>query len=241
MNEDKFKSVVMDGRKHMGLFGFGKKKDNNDKVNVNTTTTADEKLMIDRLCSHAGNVIAMLKNVLAGKNGIDLYIVMLYSAGLAGIACHEAVKATGGKQVVIECADGRKYFMGDNVNKYLHENKYSVTGFARAITQMPQEAVLGIVTRQANTLGSKDFVVAGNMNPEDFYKQVKSCWDGIMNNMTLKYCEKPEEWPILYGIVLQSVMAESIKLAAKEAVFNSAVDVVCAMSKMDQESLSSGN
>lgn len=220
----------------MGIFGFGKKKNDVDKE-TNIKSVDSEKEMLDRLCSHAGNIINMLKAVLTGKNGLDLYIVTLYAAGLAGIACHEAAKAKGEPLVEIGCANGKKYYMGDAINKYLHENKYSVTGFVCAITQMPQSAVLEIIQRQASTIGSEQFVVAGNMDAADLYKNTKGCWDGIKDNMTLQYCNAPEEWPILYGIVLQNIIGESIKLAKKEAIFKTAVDVSCALSKMDQQSL----
>lgn len=190
-----------------------------------------------RLCSHAGNIINMLKHVLTGKNGIDMYIVSLYAAGLAGIACHEAVKELGEPMAEVSCANGKKYYMGDSVNKYLLEDKYSVAAFATAITQMPQSAVLAIVMKQASAVGSDNFTVAGNMDPEDLYKNIKACWDGIKAKMTLQYCKKPQEWPVLYGIVLQNIMKESLPYASKEAVFGTAVDVACALSKMDQESL----
>lgn len=196
-----------------------------------------EQQMINRLMKGAGNVIAMLKGVLAGKNGTDMFIVTVYAAGLAGIACHEAVKATSGAFEVIECKNGKKYFMGDALNKFLHEDKYSVTGGCRAITEAPKEALLALITNQTKTLGSDEFKLGGNMDPVDVYKQVKSCWDGIYNNITVKYCEKPEEWPVLYGIVLQNIMSESLKLVSKEALFNTAVDVACGLSKMDSESL----
>lgn len=197
----------------------------------------DEKEMLDRLCSHAGKIIAMLKSVMSSKNGTDLYLVTLYAAGLAGIACHETVKALGEPIIEVGCANGKKYYMGDAVNKYLHENKYSVTGFARAIAQMPQSALIEIIQRQASVIGTEKFTVSGNMDPADLYKNIKECWDGIKNNMTLQYCKAPEEWPVLYGIVLQNVMRESMSVAPKEAIFNTAVDVVCALSKMDLESL----
>lgn len=216
----------------MGIFDFVRKKESAAAESVNS-----DKEMLDRLCSHAGNIIDMLKSALAGEKGTDLFVVTLFAAGLAGIACHEAVKALGEPMVEVSCADGKKFFMGDAVNKYLHENKYSVTGFACAISGAPEEALMGIIQRQAGTLGTENFVVAGGINPSDLYKNVKSCWDGIKNNMTLQYCNGPEEWPVLYGIVLQNIMREAMSVAPKEEIFNTAVDVACALSKMDQESL----
>jgi len=107
----------------------------------------------------------------------------------------------------------------------------------RAVTGMPQEAILSIITRQATTLGSESFVVNGNMNLNDLYRNVKDCWDGIYANMTSKYCKNPDEWPILFGIVLQAVIIEASNYASKESIFNTTVDVACALSKFDKESL----
>lgn len=204
---------------------------------ANPSDSLAEKEMLDRLCSHAGNTIAMLKGVLSGPKGTDMYIVTIYAAGLAGIACHEAVKALGKPQVVVETKDGKKYFMGDEVNKYLHENKYSVTGLIRTITETSEDKLLAIITKQSQTIGSDTFVINGNMDPKDLYKNIKSCWDGIFNNMTAVYCKSPDEWPIFFGIVLQNVIKESLAYAPKEAIFNTAADIACALSKMDAESI----
>lgn len=236
----------------MGLFGKKKEDKNNEvkdrevvkdiaegekKITISENVTDEEKEMLTRLGSCAGNVVAMLKSVVGGGKGTNLYIVTLYAAGLAGVACHEAVKATGGVQQVVECANGKKYYMGDAVNKYLHENKFAVTSMIRTVTQMPVSALSAIITRQAQVLGSKDFILAGNTDPEKFYKSIKDCWDGILENMTLKFCATPAEWPIFYGIVLQSVVLEALNIAPREDIFYTAVDIATAMAKMDKESL----
>lgn len=225
----------------MGLFNIKKKEKTKETPKENEKgviePTSEEQQMLDRLCKHAGNTIAMLKNVLSGPNGCDMYIVTLYAAGLSGIACHEAVKATDKEITVVVTKDGKKYFMGDELNKYLHENKFSVTSMVRAVTGSSEKALISILTRQAQVIGSEEFVVNGNMDPKDLYKNIKSCWDGIFNNMTVKYCQSPEEWPIFFGIVLQNIIAESLQYVSKDAIFNTVVDVACALSKMDIESL----
>jgi len=103
---------------HMGLFNFSKKDNKAEQNQVASTATnpATDKATVERLCKNAGNIVAMLKSVLAGPQGTDLCVVALYAAGLAGIACHEAVKATGKTQVVVGVANGKKYYMGDAVN-----------------------------------------------------------------------------------------------------------------------------
>lgn len=198
---------------------------------------AEQIKVFDRLLPGAGSVIAMLKGVLSSEKGTDMFLVTLFAAGLAGIACHEAVKANGEELMVVECDNGKKYFMGEALNQYLCEDRSSVSKLVCAAMQMPESEVTKIIEKQAKIIGTDNFVVAGRMDPEDLYRQVKSCWDGIKSTMTLKYCENASEWPILYGMVLQNIMGESMSVAPKEAVFKTAMDVVIALSKMDKESL----
>ena len=56
----------------------------------------NEEQIAKRLASNAGSVIAMLKGTLRNEQGTDLTSCLLYAAGLAGMACHEAVKASNG-------------------------------------------------------------------------------------------------------------------------------------------------
>lgn len=193
----------------------------------------NEKEMIDRLSSNALNVINMLKGVLSN----NMYLVTIYASGLAGIASHEAVKKLGKEQVIIKGLDGKNYYMGDEVNKFLYEDKYSITNMVRTITEVSEDKLVSIISRQASTVGSDKFLVNGNMDPKDLYKNIKSCWDGIFNNMTNVYCKTPLEWPVFFGIVLQNVIKESLKYTSKEAIFNTSVDIVCALSKMDNDSI----
>lgn len=197
----------------------------------------EEKAVVDRLCKYAGNTIAMLKKVLTGPQGTDLYIVTLYASGLAGIACHETVKALGKSMTVVETKDGKKFYMGDELNKYLHENMFAVTRMVRAVTETPEDVLMAVLKKQTETLGTEQFKVSGGLDPYDLYKNVKNCWNGIFDNMTKRYCESPEEWPIFFAIVLQNVVKESMELASKEEIFNTVAEVACALSKMDDDSL----
>ena len=219
----------------MGL--FGKKKESQSIINLPDNFTDEEKKMVQRLCSYAPNIIAMLKSVLSEKNGTDMYVVLLYAAGLAGIACYEAASSQGKEMVIVECKNGKKYYMGDSINQYLHENKMSVSMFVMTVTNSSKESLLEIIKNQASTIGSDSFVIENNIKPEDLYINVKKCWDGIKNNMTLEYCKNPDEWPVLYGIVLQNVILESMKFVSKETLFNTSINVACALSKIGEGSL----
>ena len=79
-----------------------------------------------RLAGNAGGIIEMLKHVFTTDKGLDITMPLLYAAGLAGYACHQAVKATKGSFVQVTTTDGKNYYFGDDVNKYLLENRTSV-------------------------------------------------------------------------------------------------------------------
>lgn len=211
----------------MGL--FRKERKENDDV-------------VQRLSSQAGHIIAMLKDVFHTAQGLDHWKALLYASGLAGFACHQAVKANHESFVVVETNAGRKYFFGDDVNKYLMEDKYSVLCFMNGIYEhvCPGKAapdIHGVIKNAVSVIGNGDYKIWNVYVPEEVFKEIKSCWDGIYENMTAKYCKNPFEWPILYGIVLQNIMLEAMKAVSPENVYIAALECALYISKMDVESL----
>ena len=124
-----------------------------------------EKQQLKRLSKHAGNVVEMLKGTLKGPQGTDMTIVLLYAAGLAGRACHEAVKAEGGTFAKATATNGRSYYLGDDVNKYLLENPTSVYGFVKAVSSITDDDVRALVVAVVQSLGTDDFKI-WNMEPD---------------------------------------------------------------------------
>lgn len=86
-------------------------------------------------------------------------------------------------------------------------------------------------------IGTESLTIGG-MEADSVYEQIKPCWDGIFNNMTAKYCQSPAEWPILFGIVLQNMIKQSIDVGAPvNEVAKLAMECAIVMSKMDQDSI----
>lgn len=214
----------------MGLF--------NKKEETQENTVDDElKAKADRLASKAGNIIQMLNDCFKTPQGIDIRMSVLYAAGLCGIACHEAVKANNESFVDVGLEDGRTYYFGDAVNKYLLESKLSVMAFVAPVTNMNADEAVSIVKSAADDLGYDKLNVLG-FDPEQAYIMVKECWDGIFDNMTDSYCESPDEWPILYSIVLQNLVAMALNAGApRDEVAKGAFLCAVMLSKMDKESL----
>lgn len=227
-------------------FLFGKKKykvEKSDEIKSTAQTDGNQiaevvdPQTLERLKEPAGSIIEMLKGVFKTERGIDIQRVVLYASGLAGIACHEAVKANRGSFQVAETKDGKKYYFGDDLNKYLLESQYSVNSFCDGIHKLPEADTMAIVQKVAATVGTDNFKIWNSLIPADVYKQVKSCWDGIFDNMIGKNCQSAAEWPVLMGIVLQNVMATAFTVAPKDEVAKMAKECAFILSKMDQDSI----
>ena len=195
-----------------------------------------EEQLLKRLSGHAGNVLNMFKAYFNTPNGIDIRRALIFTAALAGHACHQAVKAEKGTFAVVTTKDGKNYYFGDDLNRYLLEDRLSVVNFILAVSDISQDDVLAIVAGFAQHIGEENLSVYG-YGPKSLYEQVNSCWEGIFVNMTSQYCKSPAEWPVLYGIVLQNIMLTAIDAGApKDEVGKIAVECAVAVSKMDKDS-----
>ena len=73
------------------------------------------------------------------------------------------------------------------------------------------------------------------------YKMIKECWDGIQVTMTTRICKKPSEWPVLYGIVLQNIILEALKIGAPaDEVKRIALECSIALSRMGEDTFVTG-
>ena len=201
----------------------------------------NEEQIAKQLASDAGKVIAMLKGTLRTEQGTDLTACLLYAAGLAGMACHEAVKASNGNFHVATVKDGRNYYFGDDVNRYLLEGRTSVFSFCNAVTDVTPDTVRALAVSVVQRVGGEDLTI-WNMPADIVYQRIKACWDGIHENMTTRFCKSPSEWPVLYGIVMQNILFEAIKAKAPaEEAGRMAMECALIISRMDTDSLKSSS
>lgn len=200
------------------------------------TKKETEERVLQRLAGNAGNMIEMFKAYFNTVDGIDLRSALIFISALAGHACHRAVKAEGGVFAVVTTEAGKRFYFGDDVNKYLFERRSSVVDFCRAVTDVTKDDVLAIAADQALRIGEGPYTICG-CDPGALYEQVSRCWDGIFDNMISKYCKSPAEWPVLFGIVLQNILIMAINAgAAKDEARRTAVECAMAVSKMDSDS-----
>lgn len=198
---------------------------------------------INRLSKNASAIINMFKSAFNTSMGFDVRKALLYASGLAGYACHQAVKANNEPFVVAKTSDHKKFYMGDALNKYLLEDQYSVLSFCNGFFDHfakgeARPDAIEIVKKEVSVIGCNHYKIWNEYQPNDVYYEIKNCWDGIYNNMTAVYCQSPQEWPVLFAIVLQNIMLIALQAAVSAPVLYS-MSLECAIyiSKMDFDSI----
>ncbi len=203
----------------MGLFS---RKETNEQI-------------VKRISANAGNVVNMFKAYFNTPKGLDATKALIFTSALAGFSCHKAVEANHEKFMRVTTNEGKNYYFGDDLNRYLLESSLSVIGFITVVTGITREEVLSIVAGFADNVG-KEYKVCG-FEPKQLYDQVSDCWEGIFENMTSRYTRSPSEWPILFGIVVQNILITALNAGApKEEAGKIAIECAVAVSKMDRDS-----
>lgn len=197
---------------------------------------------IERLSKNASAIINMFKSVFNTPRGFDVRKALLYASGLAGYACHQTVKANHEPFVVAETTDHKKFYMGDAINKYLLEDQYSVLSFCNGFFDNfakgeTRPDAIEIIKKEVSVIGDKNYKIWDIYQPNDVYSEIKDCWDGIYHNMTAEYCQSPQEWPVLFAIVLQNIMIIASQAVPAPVLYSMALECAIYISKMDLDSI----
>lgn len=192
--------------------------------------------LIEKLEAGAAPVIKMLKDVFSTEQGVDIRMALLFASGLAGMACHEAVKAMNGDFTYVSTGDGRRFYYGEALNAYLLEDVLSVFSLCDALCDLPQEETEALLTKIDSHIGGPELKVWDTYELEDVYRQIKNCWIGIFENITKRFCEDPSQWPVLYGIVLQNIVHASMQVGPKENIALEARGCAAILARLDEDS-----
>ncbi len=199
---------------------------------------------LNRLSQNAGAIISMFKSVFDTPQGLDIYKALAFASGLAGHACHMAVKANNEEFIVVggEPASSKKFYLGEALNRYMYENEYSVLSFCNGFFEHCAKgeecpAIEDFVKKGVTVLYDDTYRIWGKLDPKDVYNEITGCWNGIYENMTAVYCESPEEWPVLFAIVLQNIMVLAMEVAPAKTLYEMALECAIYVSKMDNDSI----
>ena len=180
------------------------------------------------------------------KNVVNTHDAVLYAAGLAGYACQAAVMET---QIIrdkkkfnevfhlILGPNESKYIFGDAINDYLFGNKYSVWNlvsgtYKHMYPRISVPSPAPIIKKVTANVVNPDYKVCGEQPINTLLDMYALLWKNIYKKMR-NYCPNPEEWPVLYGMVLQKCFASTKGILEPSLALNFIMEAAVFASKAD--------
>ncbi|MDE6658349.1 MAG: hypothetical protein K2J88_07200 [Oscillospiraceae bacterium] len=187
----------------------------------------------------------IVENLKESDNRLNVDNLLLVCSGIAGMSCQMTVRKLAEiKQLPIKQAlillgyeNGKKYFMGDNLNHFLLENQFSVYNLVLGIyhhiaPEKPLPDMKQYVCACVENLGKEDYKLWGKIPEQDIKKINFSFWKKS-HAVAERYCKTPEEMPILYGLILQNAMTDAMKVLDTEKVLDMALENILFSAKLD--------
>lgn len=177
---------------------------------------------------------------------IDANSLLFYTAGLTGYVCQAAVwekyvvrQKIPVNQVfhVVSTEIGKDFYFGDAINQYVLESQYSVWRLVAGMYQhlyqgAPAPDIIPIVDKIASVIGKEDYKLCGAVSADDIIEQYHMIWNSLKPRIC-RYCAEADEWPILFGLVMQKVMELAKDVVAPEDCINIVMESVIYLSKVD--------
>lgn len=189
-------------------------------------------------------IMTFLKN----EKGVHIESFLSILGTLAGYACQVSVREEMGVPdvtaeekafIVVQGADGKKYFFGDLLNRPLAESQYSVWGLvAGAIQHLGKTPpdIRDIFKHVSATVGGDEFGIP--KIPENHFASalpltyLKNIWPHL-SPIAREFCDKPSELPILFGIAIQEAIFMAKDVIDPVVAASIAMESAVPMSKVD--------
>lgn len=157
---------------------------------------------------------------------INVNNILLWTSGLSGIACQacvwEKAKQTGTKAQfdVLEVEGGRKFYMGEELNKFLFESQYSVWSLASKIysdlePSKPLPDLEELIKHCVNMFGNEEYRIWGEINPYDKAIEYAKLWKTLEGKIK-QLCTNSDQWPLMFGLVLQKALEMAYKVIPED-------------------------
>lgn len=194
-----------------------------------------------------------LIQALKGNKGVHVESLLTVLGSLAGFACQTAARdevssagnaAETGSLMLVDGADGKKYFFGNAINKPLAVDKYSVwaltAGTAAHLGAKELPDLNEMFTRVSKTIGTSEFGVpelpeghgAGDL-PLNYLKVI---WPSLVAVVD-KFCDRIAERPILFGLAIQNIIEMGKDSIAPDLAAKVVMESAIPMSKVDPRAL----
>ncbi|MCM1047646.1 MAG: hypothetical protein NC433_04390 [Clostridiales bacterium] len=157
---------------------------------------------------------------------INAKVVLLWTSGIAGYACQASawekarLEGTSPELFTVGTKNGKTFYMGEGINRPLLSSQYSIWNLAAGIYRQlePSKAlpdIMELVKKSVDRLGDENYKIWDEVDTEEMVEEYGMLWKAIKNKVTA-YCKNPDEWSLLFGLVLQKALEMMIKVAPPE-------------------------
>ncbi len=191
---------------------------------------------INKICEKAGIVLDYLFENFEEDGKVDNLFMLAFASGLAGVSCYEAAKSEGSEMNIVETGIGEKFYFSEKANQYLFQNEYSIKscilGFCANVSpDKPLPSIDSAMMKIATAVGNPNYLICDMVEPKPLYENVKRAWDDFYTNL-LKDEISPEDWPLLFGVVVQNVLSNALSEMPLDQLSQFAFECSCYLSKI---------
>lgn len=177
---------------------------------------------------------------------INAKAVLLWTSGLAGYACQlsawEKARLDGKSPELfsVQTKDGKNFYMGEGINRPLLSGQNSIWNLAAGIYQKsepsrPLPDIQELMKKSVAVIGNEDYKVWNEIDPYQMLKEYVQFWK-LLEDIVTSCCKSPDEWPLLFGLVLQKALQMTVKvmppeqncleMAMENALFTSKMNII---------------
>lgn len=227
----------------------------NDNINVDYLSQSFFR-QLNKVCEQepltgakmgAENIWNLFLSMFKESDGrINAKTVLLWTSGLAGYACQlsawEKARLDGKSPELfsVQTKDGKNFYMGEGINRPLLSGQNSIWNLAAGIYQKlepsrPLPDITELMKKSISVIGNEDYKVWNEIDPYQMLKEYTQFWK-LHEDIITSCCKSPDEWPLLFGLVLQKALQMTVKatppkqdcleMAMENALFTSKMDMI---------------
>lgn len=232
----------------------------NDNINVDYLSQSFFR-QLDKVCEQepltgakmgAENIWNLFLSIFKEPDGrINAKTVLLWTSGLAGYVCQlsawEKARLDGKKPELfsVQTKDGKNFYIGEGINRPLLSGQNSIWNLAAGIYQKfepsrPLPDITELMKKSIAVIGNEDYKVWNEIDPYQMLKEYTQFWK-LHEDIVTSCCKSPDEWPLLFGLVLQKALQMTVKvmppkqdcleMAMENALFTSKMDMIEGLQK----------
>lgn len=232
----------------------------NDNINVDYLSQSFFR-QLNKVCEQepltgakmgAENIWNLFLSMFKESDGrINAKTVLLWTSGLAGYACQistwEKARLDGKSPELfsVQTKDGKNFYMGEGINRPLLSGQNSIWNLAAGIYQKlepsrPLPDITELMKKSISVIGNEDYKVWNEIDPYQMLKEYTQFWK-LHEDIITSCCKSPDEWPLLFGLVLQKALQMTVKvmppkqdcleMAMENALFTSKMDMIEGLQK----------